>query len=225
MNVIQELFIRLGGRFISSAEEIREKYSKLKVVVFDWDGVFNNGFKHRESGSLFSETDSMGLNLLRFNFYASHGNLLNTFIVTGLNNVMAVTFAEREHFNGIYLNYKFKEEAFEEIRKLTGIGFGEMAFIFDDVLDFGMARKCGLSFFIPGKASPLTTNYVLDNQLCDYVTAHDGSSYAVREICELLIGLTGKFNETVEDRIRFKGPYEEYFQTRNRVKTEVFTRE
>lgn len=225
MSDTEQIFTGLGGRFLTPADEIREKYSKIKALVFDWDGVFNDGFKHHESGSLFSETDSMGLNLLRFNYYASHNKLVNTFIVTGLNNVMAVTFAEREHFNGIYLNYKFKEEAFEEIRKQTGCGFEEMAFVFDDVLDFGMAGRCGLSFFIPRNAAPLTRNYVLGNSLCDYITAHEGSGYAVREICELLIGLTGNFNEIIENRIRFKGIYEEYFLTRNSVNTRVFIKE
>ena len=217
-----KIFTGLGGRFLTPDQEIREKYSKIKVLVFDWDGVFNDGFKHHESGSLFSETDSMGLNLLRFNYYTAHQKLVNTFIVTGLNNTMAVKFAEREHFNGIYLNYKFKEEAFEEIGKQTGCGFDEMAFVFDDVLDFGMAGKCGLSFFIPRKAAPLTENYVLEKSLADYITAHEGSEYAVREICELLIGLAGNFNETVENRIRFKGLYEEYFQKRNSINTLVF---
>ena len=225
MSSIEQLFTGLGGTFLSPVDKIRETYEKIKVLVFDWDGVFNDGFKHHDSGSLFSETDSMGLNLLRFNYFATHKKLVNTFIVTGLNNTMAVKFAEREHFNGIYLNYKFKEEAFEEIRKQTGCEFEEMAFIFDDVLDFGMAGRCGLSFFIPRKAAPLTKNYVLDNTLCDYITAHEGGGYAIREICELLIGLTDKFKETIENRIRFKGSYEEYFFTRNSVNTQVIIKE
>ncbi len=221
MNFTGDPFTSLGGKFITQPGEIREKYSEIKGIVFDWDGVFNDGLKFIQAGSLFSEPDSMGVNLLRFNHYVIHNHLIHTFIVTGLNNEMAVTFAEREHFNGIYLNYKFKEEAFDRICNQTGCQLSEIAYVFDDVLDFGMAGSCGLSFFVRRIASPLTYKYVVENQICDYITGMEGGKHAVREICELLIGLNGNFDETVEKRIAFKGLYEKYYTLRNQIKTEI----
>ncbi len=221
MSFEEKHFTSLGGMFLTPTGEIRNKYSKIKILVFDWDGVFNDGLKFPEEGSLFSEPDSMGVNLLRFNYYLDRNKLIHSYIVTGLNNEMAVTFAEREHFDGIYLNFKFKEEAFDRICKHAGCGINEIAYVFDDVLDFGVAKSCGLSFFVRRKASPLTYGYVIENKFCDYVTGLEGGQHAVREVCELLIGLNGNFNETVEKRIAFKGQYEEYYTFRNQVKTEI----
>ena len=223
MKKTEEIFSGLGGKFLTPAADIHKKYASIKTLVFDWDGVFNNGLKFPETGSLFSEPDSMGVNLMRFNYFLTHKKLLRTYIVTGLNNTMAIEFANRENFDAIYLNFKFKQHAFDQICDDTNCTYDEIAFIFDDILDLGMAKKCNLSFFIRRKASPLTTQYVIENKICDYISASEGGEHAVREICELLLGLSGKFIETIENRIRFMGIYEEYLNTKVKISTKVIT--
>jgi len=218
-----ELFSELGGNFLTPPENILKKYSKIHAVVFDWDGVFNSGVKCSQEGSLFSEPDAMGTNLLRFNYFLLHNKMLRTFLITGMSNTSAVNFARRENFDAIFLNYKFKEEALEIIGTQFDCSPDRTAFICDDVLDLGVAKLCLLAFFVRRKASPLTEKYVRENQCCDYVTGREGGEFAVREICELLIGLTGRFNETIEKRIRFQGSFKEYFDVRQKVTTQVFT--
>jgi 3-deoxy-D-manno-octulosonate 8-phosphate phosphatase (KDO 8-P phosphatase) len=221
MNEIREIFSGMGGKFISEPENIRDKFKKIKAIIFDWDGVFNDGIKFGEEGSLFSEPDSMGTNLLRFNYYLTHNRLLKTYIVTGLYNPSAVTFAKREHFDGIFLNYRHKEEALKLICEQNEIRPDEIAFIFDDVLDLAVARLCLLSILVRRRASPLMEKFVLAKGICDYVTGREGGEYAVREVAELLMGLSGKFDETIEKRIEFNGLFTEYFEARQQVVTEV----
>jgi 3-deoxy-D-manno-octulosonate 8-phosphate phosphatase (KDO 8-P phosphatase) len=223
MKDLSELFSELGGDFLTPPENIREKYSKIHAVVFDWDGVFNSGVKFSQAGSLFSEPDAMGTNLLRFNYFLLHKKLLRTFLITGINNSSAVNFAQRENFDAIFLNYKCKEEALEILGKQFDCSPDRMAFICDDVLDLGVAKRCLLTLFVRRKASPLTEKYVRENQCCDYITGREGGEFAVREICELLIGLSGMFNETVEKRIRFQGSFKEYSEARKKVTTQVIT--
>ncbi|HLF34168.1 MAG TPA: hypothetical protein VI583_08020 [Cyclobacteriaceae bacterium] len=223
MKAIESSFSGLGGKFLSTPAEIEKKYAAVKAIIFDWDGVFNDGYKYGETGSLFSESDSMGVNLLRFNYFLIHNRHLRTFIITGLHNKSAVSYVEREHFDGIFLNYKNKEIALDIITGEYGIARHEAAFIFDDVLDLGIARTAILSFFVKRKASPLTTEFVLNNKLCDYVTGMEGGDFAVREVCELLMGLSGKFNETLEKRIQFTGSYAGFYEARQQVTTKVFT--
>ena len=69
MTDIAKLYRDLGGMFVCSPEELKQKLMNVKAFVFDWDGVFNNGQKQSSGGSHFSEVDSMGLNLLRFSHY------------------------------------------------------------------------------------------------------------------------------------------------------------
>ena len=218
-----ELFSELGGAFLTQPENILRKYSKIHAVVFDWDGVFNSGMKFSQEGSLFSEPDAMGTNLLRFNYFLLHKRMLRTFLLTGMNNINAVNFAQRENFDAIFLNYKYKEKALEVIGTQFDCNPDRTAFICDDVLDLGVAKLCLLTFFVKRKASPLTEKYVRENQCCDYITGKEGGEFAVREICELLIGLTGRFNETIEERIRFQGSFTDYSEARQKVTTQVIT--
>ena len=51
-----------GLRVIGSEKELLRRLARTKAVLFDWDGVFNDGFKDAEGGSSFSEVGSMGVN-------------------------------------------------------------------------------------------------------------------------------------------------------------------
>ena len=87
----------------------------IKAFVFDWDGVFNDGRKSSDSDSTFTEIDSMGINLLRFDYWLRKKKIPMIFIVTGMKNNSAIEFSKREHFDGIFLNIKNKREALESI--------------------------------------------------------------------------------------------------------------
>jgi 3-deoxy-D-manno-octulosonate 8-phosphate phosphatase (KDO 8-P phosphatase) len=81
----------------------------------------------------------------------------------------------------------------------------------------------GLSFCAGRKSNPLLTDYLIQNKICSYITGCSGEDHAVREVCELLIGLSGDYKRAVELRIQFKGKYEEYLSRRNSIKTDIVT--
>jgi 3-deoxy-D-manno-octulosonate 8-phosphate phosphatase (KDO 8-P phosphatase) len=219
--VIEEAFVNLGGTFLTPANQIRESLHTIKAFIFDWDGVFNDGRKTNNSDSSFSEVDSMGINLLRFDYWLRNKRFPLIFIITGMKNQTATEFAGREHFNGIYLNVKNKKEALESICSNYRIIPEETAFIFDDVLDIEVAQLCGLSFCIRRKSNPLFTDFLMQNSVCNYLSAFTGEDHGVREICELLIGLTGDYKLALELRIKFKGEYEEFLTQRNSIDTDI----
>jgi 3-deoxy-D-manno-octulosonate 8-phosphate phosphatase (KDO 8-P phosphatase) len=64
-------------------------------------------------------------------------------------------------------------------------------------------------------------DYIKQNKICNYISGLSGENHAVREICELLIGLSGDYNRTIELRIQFKGEYEEYLSKRNTINTDI----
>ncbi|MFM7838489.1 MAG: hypothetical protein ACKO6K_02890, partial [Chitinophagaceae bacterium] len=61
----EQLMALFSGEFITSLPHLQEKLSNVRAYVFDWDGVFNEGFKNEQGSSAFSEIDAMGINLLR----------------------------------------------------------------------------------------------------------------------------------------------------------------
>jgi len=215
---LEEKFEALGGVFLTSIEDLSNRAKTIDCFVFDWDGVFNNGVKTEGQGSPFSEADSMGVNMLRFAYFLKHGKLPLTAIITGENNQTALHLANREHFDAVLLKAKNKGEALEKLCEKTNNTTTSCAFIFDDILDISASQKCGLSFCIQRSASPLFQNFVLNNKLANYISANTGGQHAVREISELLIGLMGNYEETIQKRIAFDNDYQNYLNLRAAIR-------
>ena len=209
------------GEFVTDPLVIQEKFSEIQAFIFDWDGVFNAGEKNENSSSSFSEVDSMGINLLRFNHYLKSGNPPLTAILLGENNSGAYAFALREHFDSVYYNFKIKTEALHHFCFTYKLQPAQIAFVFDDVLDLSIASHVGLKIMVGRKCNPLLQHYTLQNKLADYITHADGGSHAVREMSELLIGLSGQYNETISNRINSTDTYKQYMLIRN-IPTPVF---
>lgn len=212
---LESLFKNLGGTFIMPSKDLASCLPDIRVFIFDWDGVFNNGIKTGEEGSPFSEIDSMGINMLRFSYWLKYGHIPLCFIVTGMNNHTALDFAKREHFDGIFMNLKNKRSALDSISETFKITPDKAAFFFDDIIDIEVAKKCRLSFFINNRANPLLINYIKHNKIASYVSAFPAAEHALREICELLAGLNGNYDEIVDKRSAFSGEYDEYLRTRS----------
>lgn len=221
MENIEKQFSDLGGTFVTSYPNLKEKAAKIKAVIFDWDGVFNTGLKISDMGSAFSEPDTMGMNMFKLDYWLRNKHLPYTFIITGENNQLALKVANREKMHAVFLSYINKTEALNIICDQYGLKREEIVFVYDDILDIGVAKEVGVSLFIHRSGSPLTTNYVVLNGICDYVTGNAGGDFAVREVCELLIGMNGDMNKTIETRIRFKGDYENYLADRSHIETDL----
>lgn len=223
MQDIIRKFSELGGSFITAPDDLTKKLLGIKAFVFDWDGVFNNGQKILGSGSPFSEVDSMGTNLLRFSHYLKNGQLPISAIISGEKNDSAISFSERECFHYSFFKTPHKIEALEMICKQHMLQTTEVAYVFDDVLDISIAKVCGLRILVRHTANVLFEDYCRKNQLADYITASDGNHYAVREICELLMGLNNNFDACISHRGDYSATYNDYLLLRRAIKTEMYS--
>jgi 3-deoxy-D-manno-octulosonate 8-phosphate phosphatase (KDO 8-P phosphatase) len=165
----------------------------------------------------------MGTNLLRFAFWLDKGNLPPFAIISGENNAASHRFAKRERIEQCYFKFIDKTFAMKDFCQKNRLEPHEIAFVFDDVIDFSIAKQCGLRFLIRKKASPLTTKFAQENALCDYITACEGGEQAVREVCELLIGAKNLFDKTVTERMTFGDVYKRYVLEKNSGNTEFYT--
>ncbi|GIV27170.1 MAG: hypothetical protein KatS3mg027_0984 [Bacteroidia bacterium] len=77
--------------------------------------------------------------------------------------------------------------------------------------------------YVQKPSAVLFNEYVLKNNLADYVSFSDGSKNAVREITELLIGVYDNFEEVLKHRIEFSAVYKNYLSSKRQIKTENFT--
>lgn len=219
---IRDIFSSLGGEFIISPEKIRDALNGTYCFVFDWDGVFNSGQKGEKYVGVFSEADSMGINMLRYGYWLRKREVPYIVIITGENNETAFKFAHREHITAVYRNFNDKRKAVEHICETMDIKSNQIACIFDDVNDLSMCQICGLRIQVRGSASPLFMRYIAKYSLCDYVTGHTGKEYAVREVCELFLGLMGIYEQVVQSRVSFDETYQSFWKARNEIKPNCF---
>ncbi|MBI1769937.1 MAG: phosphatase [Bacteroidetes bacterium] len=220
MDNTEIIFTELGGTFCRPFVEFKDRFSKIKAYIFDWDGVFNDGVKSAQGGSPFSEVDSMGTNMLRFGHWLKHKTLPAVAVITGEENPAAQHLSQRERFHAVYFKSTNKLVAFEHFLKANNLKANEVAFLYDDVLDLGVAEKCGLRFLVRHHASPLFQNYSVKNQVADYITSTD--DHAVREVCELLLGANENFDEAIRKRSQFDETYQRYLNERNQVTTMTY---
>lgn len=215
------IFTQTGGSFGSSYEDFQSRLSGIRAFIFDWDGVFNDGSKDDQGSSNFSEVDSMGTNLLRFSRWLQKGEMPFCAVMSGEKNLLSFRFTNREHFHQGYFKAVHKSPALDHFLELHSLKAEQVAFIFDDALDLSVAERVGLRIMVGRKANPLFRKYVTHHQLADYITGQE--KFAVREACELLIGTTGNFEQTIDERKTFSPEYRRYLKERQDIMTQYFT--
>jgi 3-deoxy-D-manno-octulosonate 8-phosphate phosphatase (KDO 8-P phosphatase) len=224
MQAVEDTFRQIGGQFITPANEIAKKLKNIKAFAFDWDGVFNTAVKSTGHPNGFSEADSMGINLLRYDYFYRNKQIPIAAIITGEENQTAFDFARRERFFAVYYKIKNKNEALKHFCETYSITPENIAWFFDDVLDLSIAKQCGVRCYLGRKSQPLTNKFVFNNKMVDYITAHEGGQNALRECSELLMALNGNFDTLLHNRLDFSHNYAEYFVKRNEVKPLIFTK-
>ena len=220
-DTIIKLFEEGGGQFVSPPSVFIEKLKKVKAVLFDWDGVFNDGFKRGSEGSIFSEVDAMGTNLLRYALWKLNGGLPVVAIITGENNPAAQSLAQREHFHEVFFHSKNKSLVFAAFCEKFYVKPEEVLFFFDDVLDLEVARQSGVRIMIGRLSSPLLRKFTIESGSVDYITAHDGGHHGLREGCELVIGMLGSYEGVVKSRMVYSEEYQLYLGSRQAIETKA----
>ncbi|MBX2973151.1 MAG: hypothetical protein KF797_08610 [Flavobacteriales bacterium] len=214
-------FTTLGLRTTAPEPELLRRLARTKAVLFDWDGVFNNGFKDADGGSPFSEVGSMGVNMLRFALWLRNGSLPKAAVITGQHNPFAERFSQRERLHGVYMGFTNKPDAFDAFLKQHDLQADEVAFFFDDVLDLPVAARCGLRIMIGSPVTAWLVEQVLDRKEADLITGHSGGDNGLREATDAVIALLGSGAEVIGHRAAYSETYQRYLSERQAVVPEV----
>jgi 3-deoxy-D-manno-octulosonate 8-phosphate phosphatase (KDO 8-P phosphatase) len=208
-------------RSIHSESELLRRLARTKAVLFDWDGVFNDGFKDADGGSPFSEVGSMGVNLLRFALWLRNGSLPKAAVITGQHNPYAERFAERERLHGLYMGFTNKPEAFDAFLAKHGLQADEVAFFFDDVLDLPVAARCGLRVMIGSPVTAWLVEQAIARGEVDIVTANSGGNNGLREATDAVMALLVNGSDVIDHRVQYSETYQRYLSERQAVVPEV----
>ncbi len=220
---MEQIAKHFKGMFLTPAAAIAKKLAGIKAFLFDWDGVFNDGEKQESGSSTFGEIDAMGTNLIKFNHYLRNKLVPHSGIVTGEKNEISFAFARRESFDAVYYSVRNKVNALRHFCKTYNVEPQQVCFFFDDVLDLSIVSDVGLRIMIGGQATPLLKDYVMRHSLADYITWQGGGQSGLRESIELLMGLSGRYDETVQERVQYSEVYKTYLQQRNTSQPAFYT--
>jgi 3-deoxy-D-manno-octulosonate 8-phosphate phosphatase (KDO 8-P phosphatase) len=167
---------------------VRKKAEKIKLVLFDVDGVLTDGA---------IIIDDNGVETKRFHVRDGHGiTLLKRsgievgFITARSSNVVRLR-AKELGVRLVYQGIQSKGHAYTAIKRKTGFKDEEIAYVGDDALDLPILEQSGLAVAVqdcwPGLKGRV-----------DYVTEATGGNGAAREVSELLLKTRRQWTELAQ---------------------------
>jgi YrbI family 3-deoxy-D-manno-octulosonate 8-phosphate phosphatase len=149
----------------------------IKMVVFDFDGVFTDNrvlvFDNGREGVLCFRGDGIGISSLK------KVGIKTLVISTEINPVVG--------FRCRKLNIPYVQAVEDKLSilkketKKQGIAFAQIAYLGNDVNDIDCLKKVGLAVCV-ADAHPKV------HKVCHYITELPGGYGAVREFCDFLMG-------------------------------------
>ncbi len=160
-------------------------FSKIRLLVLDVDGVLSDGrismSANGDEVKSFCVKDGSGLK-----FWQRAGGKIAW--ITGRHSPLVAARAEELGVDVLRQDCKIKLPVYEEVLNNLGMKTDETAVVGDDLPDLPMLLRCGFS------ATPADGVEELRSRV-DYICRNLGGRGAVREIIELILKKSGRWNE------------------------------
>ena len=164
-----------------------ERISRIKLVLFDVDGVLTDGRIYIDNNGVeskaFDVKDGHGLKLLqRAGFQVG--------LITGRDSRIVEHRAKELGIELVFQGVKEKLPVFEKIGRELQLGDDEIAYMGDDLVDLPVLRRAGFSATVADACEMVKSE-------TDFVTSRPGGRGAVREFCDLLLKESGRWPEVL----------------------------
>ncbi len=161
----------------SVAKKFESKLKKIKVVIFDLDGILTDAH-------VWWASEEVGFNRT-FNIYDGYGMKvlmkagLKVGVITGGNSVSVQKRVEQLGLNFCYAGNEDKRAAFIDVLKKYNVEADEVLYMGDELFDIPLLKKSGFSATVPN-----TCEEVLE--IVDYVTKRESGKGCAREVIDLV---------------------------------------
>lgn len=178
--------------FASYHPELLERAKSVKVVFFDVDGVLTDG------GLLYSET---GETLKRFHTLDGHGLKMlqkagiTPVVITGRDSAPLRKRLQALGIGHAHFGTEDKHPAAEVTLAALGLNWSQAAAMGDDWPDLPMMSRAAFAC-APPNAHPEVLRRV------HFVTDRDGGQGAARELCDLLLTASGRYQAQLAEYTR-----------------------
>src|SRR5271166_2626046 len=196
-----------------------ERAKKIKLLIFDVDGVMTDGTiflfpapagapgsstqDHREKMADkggFSISSSNVVEAKGFNAHdgtgfslARLGGLKAAIITKRISETVALR-ARDLKIEHVYQGQQDKATAFHEILSKENLQADEVCYVGDDIIDLPVMRLCGLAIAVKNSREEVLRE-------SHYVTPHEGGKGAVRDAIEYVLRAQGKLQKAIDDYI------------------------
>jgi 3-deoxy-D-manno-octulosonate 8-phosphate phosphatase (KDO 8-P phosphatase) len=159
------------------AKNFESKLKKIKVVVFDLDGILTDAH-------VWWESEEVGFNRA-FNIYDGYGMKLlmkaglKVGVITGGNSISVQKRVDQLGLDFCYAGNEDKRSAFLDILSRYEVKDEEVLYMGDELFDIPLLKKAGFSATVPN-----TCDEVLE--IVDYVTKRESGKGCAREVIDLV---------------------------------------
>jgi 3-deoxy-D-manno-octulosonate 8-phosphate phosphatase (KDO 8-P phosphatase) len=166
-------------------KDILEKASRIRLVVFDVDGVLTDGSLYigddGQEYKAFHSRDGHGIKMLL------HQGV-EIAIITGRTSQVVEHRMKNLGISHVYQGKLEKLPAFQELIQKLGVSEEQTAYVGDDVVDLPVMRRVGLAIAVQD-AHPLV------RQHSHWQTPNPGGRGAARDVCELIMEARGVLDD------------------------------
>lgn len=160
-----------------TAKKFEEKLKKIKVVVFDLDGILTDAH-------VWWASEEVGFNRT-FNIYDGYGMKvlmkagIRVGVITGGNSVSVQKRVSQLGLDFCYAGNEDKRSAFLDVMDRYQVKAEEVLYMGDELFDIPLLKKAGFSATVPN-----TCEEVLE--IVDYVTTRESGKGCAREVIDLV---------------------------------------
>jgi 3-deoxy-D-manno-octulosonate 8-phosphate phosphatase (KDO 8-P phosphatase) len=176
---------------------------KIKVLVFDVDGVLTDG-------QIFVLPEGLGTAAqgIEFKGFSAHDGLgislarlagIRIGLVTKRRSQTVAIRARDLKIEFLYQGQSHKMTAIEEILAEAGITLDELAYVGDDIVDLPVMRLCGLAI-APANARPQM------KAVAHYITPSPGGHGAGRDAIDFILAAQGVLDRVIEEYLDADNP-------------------
>lgn len=164
-----------------------ERAARIKVMIFDVDGVLTDGsLTYGPDGEVtktFNVLDGLGIQML-------NKSGVQTAIISARLSPIVVRRAADLGISHVYQGNHDKRIGFAKLLEATGFTADQCGYIGDDVIDLPLFARVGFAVAVPS-GHPDVQHRV------HYVTRNGGGRGAVREICDLVMRAQGTYDQAL----------------------------
>ena len=169
-------------------QEIMEKAARIRLVIFDVDGVLTDGSLYigddgQEYKAFYSQ-DGLGMKMLQ-----KSGVQIG--IITARKSQVVRLRMESLGIQHVYQGREDKLPALEELQAELKLDLSEIAYVGDDVVDLPIMCRVGLALTVRDAHHEAVRQ-------AHWQTVHPGGRGAAREVCELLLTAQGNIHAALE---------------------------